>query len=105
MSATLLALAIAVVLAACSGSDGDDGEAAGDDAEVPGDDGSVSAQENPDNVLSVTDERGNLNARVIEVVRDGDDDGEVVFDLRVGDDSFGWTVYRSERMASLTPGT
>lgn len=54
-----MALAIAVVLAACSGSDGDNGEAADDEreaagegGEVAGDDGSVSVQENPDNVLS-----------------------------------------------------
>lgn len=53
---------------------------------------------------AIADERGNLNARVIEVIRGGDDDGDVVFDLRVGDESAGWTVYRSERIASLTPG-
>lgn len=53
---------------------------------------------------AIADERGNFNARVVEVSRGGETDGDVVFDLRVGDETTGWTVYRSERIASLTPG-
>lgn len=49
---------------------------------------------------AIADERGGLTARLIEVVRDS---GEVVFDLRVGDRDHAWTVYRSERIATLTP--
>lgn len=52
---------------------------------------------------AIADDRGVLSARIVEVTRDGDTDDEVVFDLRVGDGTEGWTVYRSERIASLVP--
>ena len=43
-------------------------------------------------------------SRIIEVVPEGESGGEIVFDLRLGDDELGFTSYRSERLASLYSG-
>lgn len=53
---------------------------------------------------AVRDDEQRLTGRVIEVIRGGADDGEVVYDLRVGSGDEQWTVYRSQRVASLTSG-
>lgn len=53
---------------------------------------------------AIADDEERLSARVVEVVRGGADDGEVVYDLRVGEGDDQWTVYRSQRVASLTSG-
>ena len=43
-------------------------------------------------------------SRIIEVVPDGDIGGDIVFDLRIGDDQLGFTSYRAERLDSLYSG-
>jgi arylsulfate sulfotransferase len=48
-------------------------------------------------------ETGGLYARLVEVVPEGDSGGDVVFDVTVGDGSGGgWTVYRADRLPTLS---
>ncbi len=46
---------------------------------------------------NILDGRGRLHARIIEVTPGGD----VVAELRVADDDWGWCVYRAQRLSSL----
>ncbi len=43
-------------------------------------------------------------SRIIEVVPNEDRGGDIVFDLRIGDDQLGFTSYRAERLDSLYGG-
>ncbi len=54
---------------------------------------------------AIADAEGRLTARVVEVAREdgATEGGDVVFDLRVGTPDDGWTVYRSQRIASALP--
>ena len=52
---------------------------------------------------AIADAAGRLSARVVEVEPDPIKGGQVVYDLRVSDESSGWTVYRSERIPSILP--
>ncbi len=49
---------------------------------------------------TIADADGHLTARIVEVEPDSND---IVYDLTVGDAMHRWSVYRSERFATLTP--
>jgi hypothetical protein len=50
---------------------------------------------------NLTGEHGRLYARIVEVAPESAGGGDVVFDLRVADEDWGWCVYRAERITSL----